>query len=64
MSRGLIKEALRSIAKNKARFIFLALTVLIAIATIICGLNWSLIILSALVAYILVNLLAKFLKQA
>ncbi len=50
--------------KNKARFIFLALTVLIAIATIICGLNWSLIILSALVAYILVNLLAKFLKQA
>ena len=44
---------------NKARFLFLALANIIAIAFLICGLNWSLIVLAVFTIYIIVNILAK-----
>lgn len=49
-------------AKNKARFLFLALVALIAVAIIICGLNWSLMVLAVFVAYIAVNVIVKIFK--
>lgn len=48
-------------ADNKARFSFLILVAVIAIAAIACGLNWSLIVLAVFVAYIIVNTAAALL---
>lgn len=42
-------------ADNKARFLFLSLAAIMAIAIIACGFNWSLLVLAIFVAYILVN---------
>ena len=43
-------------ADNKARFLFLALTAVIAIATLVAGLNWSILVLAIFTVYIIVNI--------
>ncbi len=45
---------------NKARFIFLGIVALLAIAIAILGLNWSLIVLTVFLTYILVNVTSSF----
>ena len=50
-------------ADNSARFTFLALVVILGIAILVMGLNWSLFVLAVFTAYILVNVIsAVFLK--
>ena len=44
-------------ADNKARFSFLALVAILAMATIILGLNWSLLIFAIFTAYIITNII-------
>ena len=44
-------------ADNKARFSFLALVAILAMATIIIGLNWSLLIFAIFTAYIITNVI-------
>ena len=42
-------------ADNKDRFSFLAMAAVLAIATLVLGLNWSILVLGIFTAYILVN---------
>ncbi len=41
---------------NSIRFSFLALTAVLAIITLICGLNWSILVFGIFVTYILMNI--------
>lgn len=44
--------------KNKARFMFLALSAVILVAVLIASLNWSIVVLGIFTAYILVNIVS------
>ena len=46
-------------ADNKARFSFLGIVAVLALAVAILGLNWSLIVLAVFVTYILVNVIGN-----
>ena len=46
-------------ADNKARFSFLGIVAVLALAVAILGLNWSLIVLAVFVTYILVNIIGN-----
>ncbi len=50
-------------ADNKARFSFLALVAILAMATIILGLNWSLLIFAIFTAYIITNVINAILSR-
>ena len=50
-------------ADNKARFSFLALVAILAMATIILGLNWSLLIFAIFTAYIITNVITAVLSR-
>jgi CDP-diacylglycerol--serine O-phosphatidyltransferase len=45
-------------ADNKARFSFLGIVAVLALAVAILGLNWSLIVLAIFITYIIVNILS------
>ena len=45
-------------ADNKARFSFLGIVAVLAVAVAILGLNWSLIVLAIFITYIIVNILS------
>lgn len=42
--------------ENKSRFIFLALSAILAITTAVMGLNWSVLVLTIFTSYIIINL--------
>ena len=46
-------------AENKARFSFLGIVAVLALAVAILGLNWSIIVLAVFVTYILVNVIGN-----
>ncbi len=50
-------------ADNKARFSFLVLVAILAIAVLACGLNWSILVLAIFTAYICVNVTTTFLTK-
>ena len=50
-------------ADNKDRFSFLAMAAVMAIATLILGLNWSILVLGIFTAYILVNVVTAVTKR-
>ena len=45
-------------ADNKARFSFLGIVAVLALAVAILGLNWSLIVLAVFITYIIINILS------
>ena len=42
--------------ENKSRFIFLALSAILAITTAVMGFNWSVLVLTIFISYIIINL--------
>ena len=42
--------------ENKSRFIFLALSAILAITTAVMGFNWSVLVLAIFTSYIIINL--------